>query len=1186
MNHRLGWAVAAAFAITAVAILPASATTSPDPVDLTAITDSHLPESKVAPALTDVSGTVTAFVQLDAPSGAELEAQGASPRMIESNAETVADLADDVVPQRATRTPSASPRQVSVTSNVVAGVVVTGEADRVRALAARKDVVRVYRMTPKSPSNQSTDTFTHAVKAWADTGMTGAGLRVGIIDTGIDYTHADFGGPGTEAAYDRAYGERGQGSVPADTYDDTKYLGGRDFAGYDYSATGDVRTPTPDENPIDARDTIGSGHGTHVAGTAGGFGVTRDGSTFRGDYAEISNLAGWRIGPGAAPNVGLYALKVFGDLGGTTTLTLDALDWAADPNQDGDFEDRLDIINLSLGIDGAPADDPENLFIDELAQLGTLTVVSSGNVGDVVDAGGSPGNARSSLTVANSASDTQVIDSIEVTAPDDAAGRYPAQLSLDYAGPDVTAPLVVLPGGSAGCTEYSATERAAVAGKIVYLWWDDDAVNRECNSPERFDHAQAAGAVGVLLSSGLDTFPAKIAGNTGIPGAQLTRSSDDALTAALWDGTAVVTLSASGRATDFVTGLLADTLDTSSSRGVHGSLGIIKPDVAAPGTDITSAAAGHGTAASTMTGTSMAAPHVAGIAALVRQAHPEWTPAQIKAAVMNTAGHDVLDPSTEEVYGPGRVGAGRVDAANAVSTPGLAYATADPALVSVTFGIVPVGATPVTATRQVTVTNESTSPITYRTEFDRATSTGSATITATPATITVPARGSSTLTLTLNADPATLAKQLDPTTPASSGVGPARDYLSTISGRLILTGPDDRTLRIPVQAAPRPVSELTTQPVAFAAAATQATLEITGRGVNSGGWTALVAPFELKATSPALATDAAPGVPRSVLAAADLRAVGFTSTAPQLAAAGKDPATGTIGIGMAMAGEWASLGLSGRPAVQIDVDSDGSYDFETQVTKYAKGTDLTVAVTYSLKDWTAPNGVHFRPGQAVVSAPVNSVWGTIDTSVFDNNVVVVPVPIGQIGIKAAVVPTFRAVTYTDYLGLTDVTPAFKADPFAPPVWFTGTGNLLYAAPADTTVTVNRSPGTVSTKILVLSMHNATPASRWQTVDVTATPAAAEVPLSVTAQTRCLTGKVTLTVSAVNDAAVPASITMNTPYGPKSFTAVAPKSTAFQSFTTRAATVTSGSVTVTGTTTVDGKTLSSTYTEPFAGLACG
>src|SRR5699024_9638816 len=124
-----------------------------------------------------------------------------------------------------------------------------------------------------------------------------------------------------------------------------------------------------------------------------------------------------------------------------------------------------------------------------------------------------------------------------------------------------------------------------------------------------------------------------------------------------------------------------DTLNSSSSRGVHGSNGVVKPDVAAPGTQIGSVAVGTGNRPSVKSGTSMATPMVAGVAALVLEGN-NYSPEQAKSLIMNTAADDVL-AANGKAYGPNRVGAGRVMADAAISSPAYAFDTKNPDLTSV-----------------------------------------------------------------------------------------------------------------------------------------------------------------------------------------------------------------------------------------------------------------------------------------------------------------------------------------------------------------------------------------------------------------------------------------------------------------------------------------------------------------------
>ena len=171
-----------------------------------------------------------------------------------------------------------------------------------------------------------------------------------------------------------------------------------------------------------------------------------------------------------------------------------------------------------------------------------------------------------------------------------------------------------------------------------------------------------------MLDSPRDVFDAGIAGNTGIPGVQFNRMSSDKLRSAAAAGTLKIRLNAAYTGTVAGPSNALDTLNSSSSRGDHGSNGVVKPDVAAPGTAIASAAAGSGNLPRVMSGTSMATPHVAGIAALVYGA-TDYTPLEVKSAIMNTANIDVL-ASNGKAYGPNRVGSGRARRLGCAKHPG------------------------------------------------------------------------------------------------------------------------------------------------------------------------------------------------------------------------------------------------------------------------------------------------------------------------------------------------------------------------------------------------------------------------------------------------------------------------------------------------------------------------------------
>jgi subtilisin family serine protease len=1054
--------------------------------------------TKLSTPMQRAGGPVTAFVELKATAAVDAatdqQRRGASrdaARRAARDARAATDsLASAVFGQARSR--DASARELYRTGNAVPGIMVHADAATLRALASRPDVVSVKLATPVSPTNSSAVQLTKTLQAWQSTGKFGDGVKIGIIDTGTDYTHADFGGPGTTAAYQAI----DPTTVDPSFFPTAKVIGGTDFAGnaYDAANTTDstVFTPKPDPNPLDCNS-----HGTHVAGTAAGLGENADGSTFTGDYASLTPdaLNAMKIGPGTAPKASIVSLKVFGCTG-STNLTEQALDFALDPNGDGDFGDHLDVVNLSLGSDFAAEDDPGNAFVDKLAANGVVPVIAEGNAGDLYDAGGSPGNAARSIAVASSRDGFILEDAAQVSAPAADAGAKAGQYSVaftGYATLDSTEQAVALTDSTNtdGCSTFSAADKAAVAGKFAFLEWDDNAANRRCGSAVRADNANAAGAAGVLLTSTLNVFNGGIAGDTALPMFQFTADTANAIRSDVRAGTVSVRLAGALR-TSLKTfpKNIEDTVSGFTSRGARGP--VLKPDVAAPGDTIASASNGTGTGVLVDSGTSMATPHTAGIAALVRQVHPDWTVEEVKAAVMNTADGDIFsgENKTGSVFGPQRTGAGRADAQAAVTTPALAFDRDDPGVVSVSFGTVE-AAGPVTRSKTVTVENKGGSAATFAAGFTASTSQPGVAYSVDQPTLTVPAGGTATLTVTMTiADPSTLLKTADPTT-ESTQLGVARQFVSDASGRLVLTpasgGP---ALRVPVYAAAKPVSSIATA-TSLRLTNNQGTLSLTGTGVNQGSgsqrYLSLLSALELQATSPQLPActvgQTSGCVINGTAAGGDLRFVGAASTAPQAKAAGQ-AANSLLGFGVVTWGNLYNLGSNTQPFVDIDTNRDGTADFETFATK-ATGTDVWVAAT-----------VQLSTGTTVDAEPINGQFGDVDTNVFDTNAWVLPVAVAALGINTSAASArisyavgVASAYSADGSGLVDSIPkTLSFDTLRPGLSVAGSGNpaLAFQALPGTSLTVTRNTQSLNAdganSLLIIFHHNATGA-RAQTTSI-------------------------------------------------------------------------------------------------------
>jgi len=566
------------------------------------------------------------------------------------------------------------------------GLKVRIRADQARSLSSLPGVVAVHPLQLMEPSNIHAIPLVGAPQVWDGlAGLHGEGIKIGVIDTGIDYTHADFGGPGTPAAY--------QTALAQDTADPTlttvcmtpslgpcfgpsapKVKGGVDLVGDAYNADPTSPSynpvPSPDANPLDC-----DGHGSHVSGTAAGFGVTAAGKTYTGPYnATTVSGSSWNVGPGVAPKADLYAIKIFG-CEGSTDATIDGIEWAVNHG--------MDVINLSLGSPFGSPDDPAAEAASNAAKAGVIVVASTGNGGSSPYITTSPGTGTGAISVAGN-DPTQANPGANVALSTGATLQAIDANSATFSD-GTTLPVKVLLSSpttiSSGC---DPTEYAGVAGKLVVT----RRVIGGCARVARAIYGQQAGAAAVMMVNNTNDFPpveGQITSNpdTGeaytvtIPFLGVQASAGAALIAA--DGKSATLTNTTITNPGYLN------LASFSSFGPRSGDSWLKPDLTAPGVAIASVGIGTGNLSATMSGTSMAAPVTAGVAALVKQAHPSWRRVKYwKAAVVNTA-----DPSQVGGYVTAGAGTGLVQALPAVQTQVVATADKDgPAL---NFGFVELG---------------------------------------------------------------------------------------------------------------------------------------------------------------------------------------------------------------------------------------------------------------------------------------------------------------------------------------------------------------------------------------------------------------------------------------------------------------------------------------------------------------
>lgn len=404
--------------------------------------------------------------------------------------------------------------------------------------------------------------------------LTGKGVTVGVIDTGVDYTHPDL---------IRNYG-----------------------GGYDLV-----------DDDRDPMETLGLGkatlHGTHVAG------IIAANGKIKGVAPDAKIIAYRALGPGG---------------GGTTEQVLAAIDQA--------IKDKVDIINLSLGNDVNGPDLPISLGLNRAVEKGIVAVAANGNAGPNVWTVGSPGTASKAISVGAS-TPTMEIPSLLIEGerekyliqPLEGSAKWSFDRSID-----------VVDGGMG-----KKGDLKNVQGKMVLV------KRGQITFSEKAQNALHAGAKAVMIYNNMSgNFIGNLESPMTIPVGSLSKRDGDFLKKKLIKNLSARLFISEER----------DQLADFSSRGPVTGTWEIKPDIVAPGVAINSTVPGGYLS---LQGTSMAAPHVAGACALILQAHPDWTPLQVKAALMNTA-----KPLVKKAAGSYRAyeqGAGRIQVDAAVKADSL-----------------------------------------------------------------------------------------------------------------------------------------------------------------------------------------------------------------------------------------------------------------------------------------------------------------------------------------------------------------------------------------------------------------------------------------------------------------------------------------------------------------------------------
>ncbi|HEV8534886.1 MAG TPA: S8 family serine peptidase [Candidatus Limnocylindria bacterium] len=556
----------------------------------------------------------------------------------------------------------------------IAGIAVTLTSAEAAKVSSLSGVAFVRKQELLETLTDNGPMWMDADDVWAGTatggpGTKGEGIVAGIIDTGVNTDHPSFAAVGPIDGYVHA-NPRGHrfGVCLADvTKCNDKLIGLYGFTG------------------PEVEDDVG--HGSHTASTVAGNVVD---ATL---YAPTTTLS--RRISGVAPHANVISYKAcqaanFNPAGVVNlgTCPLDALLAAIDQAT----ADVVDVINFSIGGGSAdPWQDPLGLSFFGSRSAGIFVAASAGNSGPNPSTVGRPANSPWLLALGASTHDRRPTGRLMTTGGASALPVLTGMTVTSGAGP---LPIVDAKGvGNELCNTFTATQAAAITGRIVVC--TQGVIGRVAKG----ENVKAAGGAGMVLVAQAGAKASVIADTHVLPAVMISEFDGATLRSWLAGGTGhSATIEATIIEEDAA---LADRMAYFSSRGPDLNIpNVIKPDVTAPGVAILAAYNTHAGPPNTpeyniIQGTSMSSPHAAGAGALVRAAHRDWTPDQVKSALMSTGfttpdgGKESVSVTKEDHATPADPfdrGGGRINVARAVRA-GLtldesvgSYQAANPAL--------------------------------------------------------------------------------------------------------------------------------------------------------------------------------------------------------------------------------------------------------------------------------------------------------------------------------------------------------------------------------------------------------------------------------------------------------------------------------------------------------------------------